>query len=206
MGRKGKHHKPPYSSSDPFLYQTLTHVQLVGGLDPLSLTATRKSRLQVTKCPRPRPKRLNATVTNPAVGITYPFLRQTTPVTARKSAASPREPTHESQALHTMSLCAARSVRSLRSRSRASPVREMRRRTSGEQQPLPTQDPQEAKMRDRFQYRCNSAAKRCAICEGRFGLIRYYSWQTALCSRKCADRFKARREDDRRFLPRIQAA
>jgi hypothetical protein len=61
-------------------------------------------------------------------------------------------------------------------------------------------------MRDRFQYRCNSAAKRCAICEGRFGLIRYYSWRTALCSRKCADRFKIRREDDRRFLPRIRAA
>jgi hypothetical protein len=61
-------------------------------------------------------------------------------------------------------------------------------------------------MRDRFQCRCNSTAKRCAICDGRFGLIRYYSWRTALCSRKCADRFKARRDDDRRFLPRIQTA
>src|ERR1700688_2206444 len=28
--QSGKHHKPPYSSSDPFLYQTLTRVQLVG--------------------------------------------------------------------------------------------------------------------------------------------------------------------------------
>jgi hypothetical protein len=61
-------------------------------------------------------------------------------------------------------------------------------------------------MRDHLQYQCNGAAKRCAICAGRFGLIRYYSWRTALCSKKCADRFHARREDDRRFLPRIQAA
>ena len=38
----------------------------------------------------------------------------------------------------------------------------------------------------------NRAAKRCAICDGKFGLIRYYSWRTALCSKNCADRFKAR--------------
>jgi hypothetical protein len=61
-------------------------------------------------------------------------------------------------------------------------------------------------MRNSFQHRWNSAAKRCAICEGTFGLVRHYSWQTALCSKKCADRFRSRREDDRRFLPRIQAA
>lgn len=56
------------------------------------------------------------------------------------------------------------------------------------------------------QYLCNGAAKRCAICDGRFGLIRYYSWRTALCSKKCAERFKARREGDRRWLRRLQAA
>jgi hypothetical protein len=61
-------------------------------------------------------------------------------------------------------------------------------------------------MRDNLQCSFNGAAKRCAICEGKFGLVRYYSWRTALCSKKCADRFKTRREDDRRFLPRIQAA
>jgi hypothetical protein len=60
-------------------------------------------------------------------------------------------------------------------------------------------------MRERLQYRRNGAAKRCAICEGQFGLI-HYCWRTAICSRKCADRFQARRENDRRFLPRIQAA
>jgi hypothetical protein len=52
----------------------------------------------------------------------------------------------------------------------------------------------------------NSAAKRCAICDGGFGLIRHYSCQTALCSRKCADRFKLRREDDSRWLGRLQVA
>jgi hypothetical protein len=50
------------------------------------------------------------------------------------------------------------------------------------------------------------ATKRCAICDGRFGLIRHYSWRTALCSKKCADHFKARREGDRRWLRRLQAA
>jgi hypothetical protein len=61
-------------------------------------------------------------------------------------------------------------------------------------------------MRNSPQFPCNGAAKRCAICDGRFGLIRHYSWQTALCSRKCADRFKLRREDDRRWLRRLQVA
>jgi hypothetical protein len=61
-------------------------------------------------------------------------------------------------------------------------------------------------MRNSPQYPCSGAAKRCAICDGRFGLIRYYCWQTALCSRKCADRFKTRRDDDRRWLRRLQAA
>ncbi len=61
-------------------------------------------------------------------------------------------------------------------------------------------------MRNSSQYLWNGAAKRCAICDGKFGLIRYYSWRTALCSKKCADRFKARQEDDRRWLRRLQAA
>jgi len=56
------------------------------------------------------------------------------------------------------------------------------------------------------QYLRHGTAKRCAVCDGKFGLIRYYSWRTGLCSKKCADRFKARREDDRRWLRRLQAA
>jgi hypothetical protein len=52
----------------------------------------------------------------------------------------------------------------------------------------------------------HSAEKRCAICDGKFGLIRHYSWRTALCSRRCIDHFKARREGDRRWLWRFRAA
>jgi hypothetical protein len=50
------------------------------------------------------------------------------------------------------------------------------------------------------------AAKGCAVCSGKFGLIRYYSWRTPLCSKKCLDRFRVRRERDRRWLFRFQAA
>jgi len=50
------------------------------------------------------------------------------------------------------------------------------------------------------------ATKRCAVCNGKFGLIRHYSWRTALCSKKCADRLKARRDADHRWLRYLQAA
>jgi len=56
------------------------------------------------------------------------------------------------------------------------------------------------------QYRQTDAAQRCAICDGKFGLIRHYSWRTALCSRRCVDRFKSREESDRRWLLRLHAA
>jgi hypothetical protein len=137
--------------------------------------------------------------------ITHVHRRQAL-ATTKKSAASPWEATHESQALRAVSLCAARLGRPLRSRWCSSRLREVRRRARDEQQPLPTHGPQETKMRNRSQYLWNGAAKRCAICDGKFGLIRYYSWRTALCSKKCADRFKARRDDDRRWLRRLQAA
>jgi hypothetical protein len=39
-------------------------------------------------------------------------------------------------------------------------------------------------------------ATRCAVCDGKFGLVRHYSWRTALCSRKCVDRFRTRRQSD----------
>jgi hypothetical protein len=39
-------------------------------------------------------------------------------------------------------------------------------------------------------------ATRCAACDGRFGLLRYYSWRTPLCSKKCVDRLRARRASD----------
>jgi hypothetical protein len=41
---------------------------------------------------------------------------------------------------------------------------------------------------------------RCAVCEGKFGLVRHYSWRTPLCSKKCVDRFKDRRQSDRNWI------
>jgi ribosomal protein L37E len=52
----------------------------------------------------------------------------------------------------------------------------------------------------------HTAAKRCAICGGKFGLVRHYSWRSQLCSKKCADRFKIRRESDRDWLHPFRAA
>jgi hypothetical protein len=37
---------------------------------------------------------------------------------------------------------------------------------------------------------------RCAACDGKFGLVRYYSWRTPLCSKKCVDCIRARRASD----------
>ncbi len=53
--------------------------------------------------------------------------------------------------------------------------------------------------------RCGRAA-RCAVCEGRFGLVRYYSCRTPLCSKKCVDRFGVRRASDRNWLRWLQIA
>lgn len=41
---------------------------------------------------------------------------------------------------------------------------------------------------------------RCAICDGKFGLVRHYSWRTPLCSKKCVNRFRTRRQSDRIWL------
>jgi hypothetical protein len=50
------------------------------------------------------------------------------------------------------------------------------------------------------------SAARCAVCNGKFGLVRHYSWRTALCSSKCVDRFKARRQNDGSWMNRLQIA
>ena len=52
----------------------------------------------------------------------------------------------------------------------------------------------------------HGAATRCAMCGGKFGLIRHYSWRTALCSKNCADRFRIRRESHRKWLHLFRAA
>jgi hypothetical protein len=52
----------------------------------------------------------------------------------------------------------------------------------------------------------SARAARCAVCDGKFGLVRYHSWRTALCSKKCADRLRARRASDLIWLPWHQIA
>jgi hypothetical protein len=49
-------------------------------------------------------------------------------------------------------------------------------------------------------------ATRCAVCEGKFGLVRHYSWRTQLCSKKCVDRFRARRQSGRNWVDWLQIA
>ena len=46
--------------------------------------------------------------------------------------------------------------------------------------------------------------KRCAVCDGKFGLVRHYSWRTALCSGKCVNRFRVRRQSDNNWLNWLQ--
>jgi len=52
----------------------------------------------------------------------------------------------------------------------------------------------------------SGGAARCAACDGKFGLVRYYSWRTPLCSKKCVDRLRARRASDLNWLPWLQIA
>jgi hypothetical protein len=49
-------------------------------------------------------------------------------------------------------------------------------------------------------------AERCPVCDGKFGLVRHYSWRTTLCSRKCVDRLRSRRASDLNWLPWLQTA
>jgi hypothetical protein len=61
-------------------------------------------------------------------------------------------------------------------------------------------------MRYRLESDRSGKAMRCAVCEGKFGLVRHYSWLTPLCSRKCVDRFKARRQSDCNWMGWLQIA
>jgi hypothetical protein len=47
---------------------------------------------------------------------------------------------------------------------------------------------------------------RCAICDGKFGLVRYYSWRTQLCSKSCVNRFRSRRGSDGHWVGWLQIA
>jgi hypothetical protein len=61
-------------------------------------------------------------------------------------------------------------------------------------------------MLNNAQQQQHGAAERCAICNRKFGLVRYYSWRTALCSKKCVDHFRARRDVDDQWLWRFPVA
>src|ERR1700676_2211377 len=80
-------------------------------------------------------------------------------------AQAAKEATYESQALRAVPLCTARLGRPLRSRSRVSRVREVRRRARDDHQSLSTRGPQETKTHNSAQYLRHDAAKRCAICD-----------------------------------------
>jgi len=134
-------------------------------------------------------------MTSPAIGIWHVARPQPEPV-----VTAPRQPAHEDQALHPRSPYTAISGGPVRPHRHVSLMREVRRPTRGGHQSLPTPSPQEATMRNGSQFHWNDAARRCAMCEGKFGLIRYYSWRTALCSRTCVEGFKARREGDCKWL------
>jgi len=138
--------------------------------------------------------------------IRYAPWRKLAPPTARRSAASRREAADEGQALRTLSVHAARPRRPLRPRRRAARLRKMRPAAGGEHRALSTQGPQEDTMRNSNRHPCNGAAKRCPVCGGKFGLIRHYCCRTALCSRKCADRFRARLDGDRRWMRLLHTA
>jgi hypothetical protein len=47
---------------------------------------------------------------------------------------------------------------------------------------------------------------RCAVCEGKFSLVRHYSWRVPLCSRKGVDRLKACRQGDHNWMGWFQFA
>ena len=61
-------------------------------------------------------------------------------------------------------------------------------------------------MPHRFESLGSGRTARCAVCDGKFGLVRYYSRRTPLCTKKCVDRFRARRASDCNWLGWLQIA
>lgn len=53
---------------------------------------------------------------------------------------------------------------------------------------------------------CHGRTGRCAVCDGGFGLVRYYAWRQPFCSKKCVARFAARRQADRDWVGRFPIA
>ena len=104
---------------------------------------------------------------------------------------------HESQTPRAVPLCTARLSRPLRSRSILC-VREVRRRRrlSSKHYPCDAQTRRKCStVHNIFKMVQRSAAP--SVTESS---VRRYSWRTALCSKKCVDRFKACQEGDRGWL------
>ena len=55
------------------------------------------------------------------------------------------------------------------------------------------------------QLRGGGTSNHCAVCGGKFGLIRHYSWRTAFCSQRCKHHFKDRRDGDHNLRVRCYA-
>jgi hypothetical protein len=54
-------------------------------------------------------------------------------------------------------------------------------------------------------YLRKTALDRCAVCDGKFGLVRYYTWSSnGLCSKKCRDRYRTRQVGGLRWLCEMQ--
>jgi hypothetical protein len=63
--------------------------------------------------------------------------------------------------------------------------------------------PMEAKMTMSAQQLRGGTSNRCAVCGGKFGLVRHYSWRTGLCSQNCKHHFKNCRDGDHKWLLRV---
>ncbi|MBX9846848.1 MAG: hypothetical protein K2Z80_34070 [Xanthobacteraceae bacterium] len=51
----------------------------------------------------------------------------------------------------------------------------------------------------------DAAQNRCAVCDGKFGLVRYYTWSsTGLCTKRCRDRYRTRQTGGLRWLCEMQ--
>jgi len=61
-------------------------------------------------------------------------------------------------------------------------------------------------MPHRSQNTRHGTPRRCAVCDGPFGLIRHYSWRTPICSKRCLERLKVRCDESRKWLRGLQTA
>src|SRR5258705_10975095 len=135
------------------------------------------------------PKRIERNRNNPSGPAGDPR------VTEEKSALS-WEVAHESETLRPVPVHAARPGGSLRSRSRTSRVRAVRRRTKDAREVLPTRSQQERKMHNSPQCPRHGAMKRCAVCGGKVAAVQNHLLRSTPCSKNCGYLIKPPPERD----------